>query len=65
MQSAEEVEGSAEELVAALKTAAAQLELALSAAQAGRRTVEAEAGEDAPEAGTAAEVDAVPGVACC
>ena len=30
-----------------------------------RDEAEAEAGEDAPEAGTAAEVDAVPGVACC
>ena len=51
---AEEVEGSAEEPVAALKTAVAQLELVSSAAQAaeaGRRT--AEAGEDAPEVGTA------------
>ena len=69
MQSAEEVEGSAEELVAALKTAAVDLELVLSAAQTaaevGRRTVEAEADEDAPEVGTAAEVDAVPVVACC
>ena len=49
-----EVEGSAEEPVAALKTAVAQLELVSSAAQAaeaGRRT--AEAGEDAPEVGTA------------
>lgn len=58
------VEGSAEEPVVALKTAAAgiQLEqLALSAAQAAaeRKTAEAEVGEDAPEVGTAAEVGVV------
>ena len=69
------VEGSAEEPVAALKTAAAgiQLEqLALSAAQAAEaaaewKTAEAEVGEDAPEVGTAAGVEAVAvtEAACC
>jgi len=65
LQSAEVVEGSAEEPVAALKTAAAgiQLEhLASSAAQAAEaegKTAEVEVGEDAPEVGTAAEVEAV------
>ena len=43
--------------MAALKTAAVELELVLSAvqaaAEAGRRTVVAEADEDAPEVGTA------------
>ena len=64
------VEGSAEEPVAALKTAAAgiELELALSAAPAAAewKTAEAEVGEDAPEAGTAG-VGAVlvTGAACC
>ena len=59
------VEESAEEPVAALKTAAAGIELeqqassAAPAAEAERKTAEAEVGEDAPEVGTAAEVEAV------
>ena len=58
--------------MAALKTAEAGLELELAsfaapAAAAGRKTAEAEADEDALEAGTAAGVGAVlvTGAACC
>ena len=66
------VEGSAEEPVAALKTAVAGLELELASsaalvAAAERETAEVEADEDAPEVGAAAGVGAVlvTGAACC
>ena len=67
------VEGSAEEPVAALKTAAAGIQLeqlvssAAQAAAAEWKTAEAEVGEDAPEVGTAAGVEAVAvtEAACC